>query len=172
QAQAEQQQGGGIFASLTSAPRNSAEQREQINIVGRILADPFGWLQRARDRITTIQTADNIAAVLIDNKPAFGLGLTMRLDDNGKWAIALPLNLPVVARYTPRNHDEWSIVASIIQVIDNALKDLTTDIKQGDCRTLAEASELAGEKAVSPMFIAIIAYNRAMEARERAASAP
>ena len=170
-AQAEQQQGGGIFAALTNPPRDSAEQREQTNLVARILADPFGWLQRARDRITTIQTADNIAAVMIDGKPAFGLGLTMRLEDD-RWQVMLPLRLPFISRYMPQTREEWAILASLVEVIDSAVDELAGDVRAGRCRDIEAVAELAGEKAWMPVVMCVMAYNRAMESRERSPGAP
>ncbi|TVQ31812.1 MAG: hypothetical protein EA376_07415 [Phycisphaeraceae bacterium] len=131
-----------------------------------LLADPFAWIERNRTRMTVIQTADNTAAIMVDGKPAFGLGLTMRLEDD-RWQVMLPLRLPFISRYMPQTREEWAIVASLVEVIDRAVDELAADVRAGRCRNIEAVAELAGEKAWMPVVMCVMAYNRAMEARER-----
>lgn len=133
--------------------------------VAAVLADPYGWITRARDRVTTVEIAADAAAVLVDKRPAFGLGLTLR-KDQGRWWIDLPLQIPQVAKYTPQSPEEFMILGSMVQALDNAVVDLTADVKAGKAGSLEEASRLAGEKAFGPMVMCFIAYDRAMKARQ------
>jgi len=94
--------------------------------LARLFADPYGWLDRNASRLTTVKLADDIAAVMVDNQPVMPpLGLTMRLEKDGKWYIVLPTNLPVVSNFMPRTREEWSIIASVIKVVENVTVELT-----------------------------------------------
>lgn len=151
-----------------AGPREQRQAQETLADASRLLlADPYGWIERNRSRLTTLTTADNVAAIMVDGKPAFGLGVTMRRD-NDRWRVALPINLPGVARFVPRNHDEWAILASMIQVVDNAVVELDSDVRAGRVRSLNGVAELAGEKAWMPMAICFVAYQKAMDARSAA----
>lgn len=175
QARAEEQaRTGGVRSLFAGAPRaqRSAGGGPPWSVQGGggflqpLLADPFAWIERNRTRMTVIQTADNTAAIMVDGKPAFGLGLTMRLED-GRWQVMLPLRLPFISRYMPQTREEWAILASLVEVIDNAVAELAVDVRAGRCRNIEAVAELAGEKAWMPVVMCVMAYNRAMEARER-----
>lgn len=151
--------GGGAAALLTRAG-SGGEQA-----LRRILADPFAWARSSRDRITTATLGEDSAAVLVDGAPAMGIGLLMKREGD-RWWIELPLGLPMIQKYLPQTPEEHQVLASMIRVIDNAVLDLIIDIKAGRCATLDEVSELAGEKAFGPMIMCVVAYDRAMKARE------
>lgn len=136
-----------------------------------ILADPLGWLERAKGRVSTIQIADQTAAVLIDDRPAFGIGMTMRLEE-GAWWIELPLRAPGIARFAPRTLEEHQVLASMLRVLDNTVVELDADLQRGEASTLDEAAALAGRKAFGPIAIVFIAYQRALEARNTTQAAP
>lgn len=135
--------------------------------VRRILADPFGWIERNRDRVTVLQTADDRAAVMVDGKPAFGVGLAM-IERGDRWFISPPLNLPFVQRFLPQSRDEWAIVASMLEVFENVAVELRAEVAGGAHRDLEAVAQRAGEKAAAPIVMCVMAYNRAMEARGRA----
>lgn len=172
--------GGGAQALLRSAQRGMQQAQqggqgarrgggpEDGRFLVALLADPYGWLARSRERVSTIEIAADSAAVLVDGKPAFGVGLVLRRD-NGRWWIDLPLQIPQVARYAPRTPEEHNILGFMVQSVDNAVIDLTKDVKAGKAASLEEASRLAGEKAFAPLIMCVIAYDRAMKAREQGA---
>lgn len=145
--------------------RQDAERASQ-ELFRLLLADPFGWIERNRERVTAIKLSDDTAAVQVDGKPAMGIGMLMKRSESG-WQIELPLNVPMVTRYLPRNREEWEIVASMIQVFDNAVLELRSDVRGGRASDVQDVAKLAGEKSAVPVLICFIAYNRAMEARER-----
>ncbi len=157
-------------AALRSAPppaalsAGGAPELDEGALV-RLMADPFSWLVDTRDRLETTPLGEDGAAILVDGAPAFGLGVTMRRNESGQWRIVPPLGLPMLSRFMPQNRDEWSIVASMVTVVDNALRDLARDVRRGRCDSLDQAVQLAGEKAWPPLAICYFAYQRAMEAR-------
>ncbi len=160
---------GGIVGALAGAQRAAQAGGSQAPnfsnaSIRSLLADPFAAIRDARGRVSTAVVADDLAAVLIDSKPAFGVGLMLRRAE-GRWWIDLPLNLPFIAKYSPRNTEEHQILASMIQVVDNTIVDLRQDIDAGKCANLREVSQLAGEKAFAPIALCVVAYDRAIKAR-------
>ncbi len=144
-------------------------QRDVIQgAIARLFADPYGWLDRNASRLSTVKLADDIAAIMIDNQPVMPpVGITMRLEKNGKWYIVLPTNLPVVSNYMPRTRDEWSIIASVIKVIENVAIELTEDVRTGRINRLDTLGSRAGDKVILPGLMAFAAYGKEMDARQR-----
>jgi hypothetical protein len=137
----------------------------------QVLVDPYGWLRDNTGRLTTTPIDDNTVALLWDGKPMLApLGMIMR-KDKGEWFLVLPTNIPVVAQLMPRTSDEYRIIEKLVVVIDNAVKDLTKDIKSGKIPDLTEASRAAGQKALAPAALVMIAYGNMMEQRKNAAQA-
>lgn len=156
--------GRGPGAGAGGAP--GASQQASVEA---LLADPYGWADALKDRVSAVVIADDLAAVQVDGKPALGgLGMTLRRDD-GRWWIDLPLELPMVKKYVPQTLEEHQVLGSMIKVVDNAVIDLTKDVRSGACRTLKDASGLAGEKAFPPLMMCVLAYDRAMAARAKSA---
>ena len=134
--------------------------------LGRLLADPFGWLERARERVRIVYVADDVRAVLIDGMPAFGVGMTIRQFDDG-WRIVLPTALPGVANFMPRSNEEWQVVASMVTVVDHAVRDLAGEVRAGSVRSVEDTARRAGEMAWGPLVMTVVAYQKAREARTR-----
>jgi hypothetical protein len=164
-------QGGrrGSADAAASAARDGRGPRDRrdsdVDGLARVLTDPFGWVACVKGRVAAEPVGDEMAAITVDGKPALGVGLMMRPQE-GRWRVVAPLNLPVASKWAPRNAEEWSIVASLIVVIDNTIAELTEDVRAGKAKTLDDCAELAGEKALGPAVICFYAYNRAVEARE------
>ena len=155
---------GGGLGALLRRPDPGQSSSEALRL---LLADPYAALRAGRERVSTVMIADDAAAVLVDGRPAFGVGMTMRFEDD-RWWFELPLNVPIARRFMPQTPEEFMILASMIHVIENAVLDLTDDVRRGRAGSVEDASRLAGEKAFGPMMICIVAYNRAMEARAQA----
>lgn len=137
------------------------------NLVNQLFADPYGWIERNAARLSAMQTTDDMATVMLDNKPIIaGVGLPMRLED-GKWYIALPTNFPGVSTVMPRSREQWSILVSVVKVLDRTVQEMTTDVEQGKVATLDSLAKQAREKAVLPGVIAFAAYGREIEVRTR-----
>jgi hypothetical protein len=136
--------------------------------LARLFADPYGWLDRNSSRLTTVKLADDIAAVMVDNQPILPpVGVTMHLEKDGKWYIVLPTNLPGVSNFMPRTREEWSIIASVIKVIENVTVELTEDVRLGKITQLRQLGDKAGDKAILPGLMAFAAYGKEMDARQR-----
>lgn len=136
-----------------------------------LFADPYGWLERSENRLSTVTIADDSAAVLWDEKPIFPpIGLSMR-EEGGEWYFVLPTNLPGVSNVMPKNDTEYDIWIKLVTVIDKVVIDLEKDVKSGKVKDLRALSEAAGEKAFIPVAIGVVAYGKAVEAREKEAKA-
>jgi hypothetical protein len=172
---AESASGGGGFTNAIreagrSAQRSGAPSRNDPRFsatLGTVLADPLGWLREAKERVAAVQIADDMAAVTVDGRPAFGIGMTMRREDS-EWFVELPLKAPGVARFAPRTVEEHQVLASMLRVIDNTVVELDRDVRNGKADSLDETAALAGQKAFGPIALVFIAYQRAMEARNAA----
>lgn len=153
---------GGGFNGDSGADPDTA--RELIN---QLFADPFGWLERNAQRLTTIQPADDTAYVLLDGQPAIPLiGLAMR-KDRDKWFIALPSNVPPISSAWPRSRQQWSILASMITIIDKAVRELTGDVQSGRVTSLKSLVDKASDKLLFPAGIAFVAYGKELDVRSR-----
>jgi hypothetical protein len=135
--------------------------------VSRLLADPYGWIERNAARLSTVRITDDMAAVLADGQPVLPpLGIPLRLDA-GRWYVALPTHLPPVSNYMPRSTDEWSIVGSFVQVLDNAVVELTREVRAGKVRDLKGVGERVQKKVVFPGMMVFAAYGNEMDVRGR-----
>lgn len=143
-----------------------AQEREFQDMAARIFADPFSWLQSAAGRLTTQKIADDQAAILLDGKPVPPIGLTMRRAD-GLWYVELPTSMPMLAQYMPQTHNEWSIIGSLLKVLDNAIGELNVELRAGGIRKMDQLAEKAGEKAFVPAAMVFIAYGKEMNVRGR-----
>jgi len=152
--------GGSGFASMFGGLGTGAGNRR----LAAALADPFGWLQRARGRLSVAPLTDDTAAVQVDGRPAFGVGLTMMRTEDG-WRITPPLHVPPVSTYAPQSPEEWSILTSMILTVDAAVVDVQKSVRRGEARDLGDAARLAGEKAWAPLAMCVVAYQRVMELR-------
>lgn len=158
------------------APADGDAQADQFNRLFRdLFANPYGFLDQQSTRLSVKQITDDTAAILIDNKPAFGVGLTMRLDD-GKWYIALPLNFPGANRVLPQTPEGWQVMGEMMGMATQLLQDLRDDVERGRASKLDDLAKLAGDKAFLPAAMIAIAYGNIMrdnarEQRELARSA-
>ncbi|MFG0326721.1 MAG: hypothetical protein ACF8SC_05580 [Phycisphaerales bacterium JB037] len=144
------------------------ESDDPINdAVQSVLADPYGWLTTESDKLTTVVVNDSMVAVLRDGKPILPpLGLVIEKKDDDRWYVIAPTSLPWVQRMLPKTDEEFQIWMSLLQVVDNALVDLTKDIETGRINSLDRAVEEVGKKFATTAPLVIFAYSRAQDARE------
>lgn len=148
-------------------PGTERERRDLLeNTMQALLADPFGWLEANAPRLTAVTIADDTAALMLDGQPIPPVGLTMRRSGD-EWFIVLPLNLPVVSQYVPQTEQEWKILASLVKVLDNAVKDLADDVRAGKVKKLENLAEKAGEKAFGPAAMVFVVYGKEMDVRTK-----
>ncbi|MBX3375829.1 MAG: hypothetical protein KF678_02350 [Phycisphaeraceae bacterium] len=160
---------GGSGAAGAGGADPDAMRKMFDNAMKELFADPYGWIAANEGRLTAQQLADDRAAILWDGKPVLGIGLTMQKADDDKWYIVLPLNAPGIGQIMPKSDESWEIMGSLMAVMDNMLRDLTSDVKRGKARKLDELATLAGEKAFIPAVMVFFAYSKAIEAERKAA---
>jgi hypothetical protein len=143
----------GVQAELAAAAKKDQQNRGD-DLFARFLIDPFGLIDQERRRVSVEDLGDGTAAVLVDGKPALGLGLQMR-DVNGTWKIDVPIEL--LQSYRPNTREEWSVLASMILSIEQALISFEQELDRGEFRDLRHASRRAGrlfgERAVVQALI-------------------
>jgi hypothetical protein len=137
------------------------------NAAKELFADPYGWIERSEGRLSVQTITDDTAAILWDNKPVFGVGLTMRADGD-KWYIALPTTAPGISRVIPKTDEAWEVMGSLMDVFDNTIKDLTKDVRAGRAAKLDDLARTAGEKAFIPAAIVVLAYGKVLDAEREA----
>jgi hypothetical protein len=137
-----------------------------------VFADPYGWLERSEGKLTVTRDGqpDDMAALLWDGKPVFGVGLSLKQED-GVWYIALPTNIPGLGRIAPKSADSWEIMGEIMEIFDNTLKDLRDDVHKGRITRLEDLAAKAGEKAFVPAALGLLAYEKVKEAERKEAKA-
>lgn len=132
-----------------------------------LLADPYGWIERNSSRLTTLKTSDETASVLFDGEPAIPVvGLPLKMD-KGRWYVYLPVTTPPLSNVMPRSRQQWSILASVIKVVDNAVIDLTADVQRGNVASLKNLVDKFQEKVLFPVAIAFAAYGKELDVRGR-----
>jgi hypothetical protein len=154
-------------------PEQAKEQQDEFQASAtRLFTDPFGMLEEAEGKLSITPIDNDTVAILYDDKPVLSpIGMTMRKAQDGKWYVVLPTNLPGAKNFLPQNHAEYSIVGSLIRILDNAVIDLRKDVNSGELKDLDDVSRRAGEKAFIPMVSSFFFYSRAIEARNDATKA-
>jgi hypothetical protein len=122
----------------------------------QFMVDPLGLLDEQRSRIAVEDLGDGTAAVLIDGQPAFGFGLQMR-QISGVWKIDVPIDL--LRDYRPNTRHEWSVLASLMLSLENALIDFERELDDGAFRDLAHASQRAGRLLTERVIVQALIYH-------------
>lgn len=136
-------------------------------LVNQLFADPYSWLEQNSARLTTIQPTDDAAYVLLDGQPAIPIiGLAMRKEGE-KWYVSLPSNVPPVSSVWPKSKAQWSILASMIKILDNAVKEMTGEVRSGAVTSLKSLGDKASDKLLFPAGIAFVAYGKELDVRSR-----
>lgn len=143
------------------------DPRDAFNQAAKeLMSDPYAWLTRNADRLSTTTMTDDTAAILWDGKPVFGVGLAMK-EEKGRWYVVLPTAVPPVSQIMPRNDAEWEIAHALVQIVDNALTDTAADIREGKAGNLEDVARVLGEKAFITTMMGMVAYGKAVEARSK-----
>jgi hypothetical protein len=163
---------GQFMVSMGSFDPSKAGSRQPSpddlrNAFSALLADPYGWLERNAARLTTVKTADDTASIMFDGEPAIPIvGLPMKREE-GRWYIVLPINIPPISNAMPKTKDQWSIIGSVIQVTDNAVKQLTEDVNKGAVTGLKNLTDKFQDRILLPIAIAFAAYAKELDVSSR-----
>ncbi|MBC7833762.1 MAG: hypothetical protein H7Y88_01500 [Phycisphaerales bacterium] len=136
-------------------------------ILTRLLADPYGWIESNAPRLSTVKLADDMATVTLDDKPVLPpIGIPLK-QDKGLWFVSLPLHLPPLSGYMPATDEEWSIIGSLIAVLDRAVVEIHRDVESGKVGSLNAVGDELGDKVIFPGMMAFAAYGMEMDVRQR-----
>lgn len=157
---------GGGGARRRGPPRGQDEDAMR-DLVNRLFADPYGWLEQNAERLSTEMITDDQATILLDGQPLIPLiGLPM-IERDGKWYVALPTNMPPLNQGWPRTRQQWDILRSVVIIADKAVIEMTEDVRQGRVGSLDRLANKAQEKMLFPGAMAFAAYGREMDVRQR-----
>lgn len=157
---------GELVIALGGRPNEDDEDRMQ-SMATALLADPYGWLDRHGERLGAMLVSDDFATLTLDGKPVLQpIGVPMRRD-GGKWYFALPMHLPGVSRAMPRTDAEWAIIAYAMRTLDQAVRELTDDVRSGRIGSIKKLQDELGEKLMGPGLVVFVAYSREMDVRRR-----
>lgn len=166
-AQTSQGRGAGRRGSRSASPSGSGDARQSFDqAMKELFADPYGWLERSEGRITTQYVADDLSAIMWDEKPVFGIGLLMK-KEGSKWYIVLPTGMPGVGRLAPMSEDMWQIGGALAQALDNAIRDTQREVRSGQHASMEDLWRSVGEKAAIPALAITYAYQRAAQIERR-----
>jgi hypothetical protein len=173
---------GRMVGGQRSGMQNRSRQRDQRQALGgsgtsgmqqsfnqamqELVADPYGWLERSEGRLSTQIVTDDMAAILWDDKPAFGIGMLMK-NEGGKWYILPPTLFPGANRFVPKTPEMWQIASSLVAALDNAIKDTQREVRSGKHSSLEDLARSVGNKAAIPAAAIVIAYERTRLLEER-----
>jgi hypothetical protein len=139
--------------------------------IKNLFADPYGWVAQSETRLTTEFLTDDSVALQWDGQPVMApLGMIMKKDTDGKWYFVLPTGLPVINNFMPHTPEQFQIWGSLITVFDKTVIDLTKEVKSGRLRSLEDVSRKAGEMALPPAMIVMLAMGEYEQAKKREAN--
>ncbi len=172
-AEAEKGTGSPLLDTLRSGrpprggPPGSDGETAIRDLINRLFADPYGWLDRNAERLTTEIVADDQAVVLLDNQPLIPVVGLPLIERDGKWYISLPTHMPPLSMAWPRSKPQWDILRSFVTIIDKAVVEMTEDIRLGRVGGIDHLASKAQDKMLFPAGMAFIAYQRELEVRSR-----
>jgi hypothetical protein len=127
------------------------------DIVGQVLADPFGWLEDQESKLEILDLGDGTAAILWDDEPALGGFVAMIETDDG-WRASVPIELVRDTEYWPNTRHEWSVIASMLLSIENGLEDFENQVANDEFTSLSQAAAGAGRLLGESVVVQGIIY--------------
>lgn len=177
--QASKQGISGIARSLTggrSGRREGAQNDAMNTTLTRLFASPFEVLEEEGSNLTALQLDSQTYSLLYKGGPIVpGVPLLLRMNPKDKrWYFVLPTDLPILSGYFFKTPEAWRVYTGLIATLDNIVKDLTQDVRDGKVKSLNDTARVAGEKAFTSLPFAAIALDRliAAERKTRGLSAP
>ncbi|HYE60993.1 MAG TPA: hypothetical protein VD997_03265 [Phycisphaerales bacterium] len=157
-----------------SSPQSRDKMRDAFNdTMKQLFADPYGWIQRSEQRLSTEFLTDESVAVLWDGEPVLApIGMVMKRDQrDGNWYFVIPTNIPGMNRILPKSEREYQIWGGLITVFDKMIVDLTKEVENGTIKSIDELSFKAGEMAFMPAMLTVYAYTQLKDAEKKEAKA-
>lgn len=161
----------GISRAFTGGRANRREgaQNDAMNsTLTRLFASPFEALEEEAANLTALQLDNQTYSLLYKGGPIVpGVPLLLKLDPkDNRWYFVLPTDLPILSGYFFKTPEAWRVYTGLVATLDNIVKDLTQDVRDGKVKSLNDTARVAGEKAFTSLPFAIIALDR-LTAAER-----
>lgn len=166
---------GAAVAGEATGGRSSARRTlrgEWSRRLQHFIVDPYGALEETIAEVAIVELDDQMAAVTIDGKPAFGVGLLMMKNaDDDKWYFAIPTTIPWLNTSLPRTEAEWSIVQSMLHSVANGVDFVTEAVDEKRYDSLDDLqTALMGEIGVR-LGVQYLVYQQALAHRPEPAGA-
>ena len=157
-----------VFSGPSAGGRPSAETEDTIRqVIAKLFADPFGWIDQNSGRLSTLSVADDQATITLDGQPVGGIGIPLTLAEDGNWYIALPIGMPPVSDIMPKAPQQWMMLNSLVKLLDNTVMELTDDVRSRRLQNLESIGTKAQEKIIFPGGLWFAAYSADLDARKR-----
>ncbi len=158
------------FASA-SRQRGSGGGERFREIAMRIFSDPYGWIKLHGDKLDAIYIADDTYGVMYDGKVLLEpWGLLVQKQEDG-WYLMLPTNLPGASRILPDTEDEYMLWGSLFKTVENGVRDMAGDVRDGRTTSMNQLGQSAVEKFAIPAVMVAYAYAKYKDAEEADAKA-
>lgn len=165
------------FTGARAGNRRDARQSVVSNpSLTRLFASPFAVFEEEGANLTALKLDDQTYSLLYKNAPIIPVVpilLKLNAADN-RWYFVLPLDHPFLSGYVFNTPEAWQTYTGLVATLDNIVKDLTQDVRDGKVKSLNDTARAAGEKAFTSLPFALIALDRltAAERKSRGLSAP
>lgn len=155
---------GGRAGNRRDGPPSDA----MTNSLTRLFASPFQVLEEESANLTALPLDGETCSLLYKGGPIIpAVPILLKLDPKDKrWYFVLPIDLPILSGYFFKTPEAWRTYTGLVATLDNIVKDLTQDVRDGKVKSLNDTARVAGEKAFTSLPFAIIALDR-LTAAER-----
>lgn len=161
---------GGKARSRGGQAKDRSQTRDDFNdALTRLFTDPYAFLNDTQGRLTVVEVDDETAAILWDEKPVLPpVGMVMRKEEDGRWCIVLPTNVPGADKFMPQDKEQWEILGKLVVTLDKMTIDLNKEVAEGRHQSLASVSRRAGEMTFVPAVMVVYAYGKYGEGEKEA----
>lgn len=168
--EAAKQASGSGLAGLTRAftggrggnRRDGSSNDAMTSSLTRLFASPFQAFEEESANLTALELDSETCSLLYKGGPIIpAVPILLKLDPRDKrWYFVLPIDLPILNGYFFKTPEAWRTYTGLIATLDNIVKDLTQDVRDGKVKSLNDTARVAGEKAFTSLPFAIIALDR------------
>lgn len=125
--------------------------------ISRVILDPFAFLSEQGEQLEAEDLGDGTAALTYEDEPVAG-GLVSMIETDDGWRFTVPVELARSTDYWPESRHEWSVIASMMLAVENALGDIENELDEGGFRNLDHAGERIGRLLGESVVVQSIIY--------------
>lgn len=159
-----------MFTGARSGQRRESRENDAFSSqLTKLFVSPYQVLEEEGSNLTALKLDDKTYSLLYKGGPIIpAVPLLLKIDErDNRWYFVLPTDFPFLQGYFFRSDDAWKTYTGLIATLDNIVKDLTQDIKDGKLKSLDDTARVAGEKAFTSLPFAIIAIDRLTSAERK-----